>query len=69
VHRTAERGFVQLRSQFGPRLDAYDTIIAELAGDGLLVRAADNLKLTPRGRLLSNEVFQRFIANQQFAAI
>ncbi len=54
-------GLDQLRSQFGPQLDAYGPIIAELAGDGLLSRRADNLQLTPRGRLLSNEVFEKFI--------
>lgn len=58
----------QLRSQFGPRLDAYDAIIAELVVDGLLMRADNNLMLTPRGRLLSNEVFEKFIAHQEFTA-
>jgi oxygen-independent coproporphyrinogen-3 oxidase len=56
----------QVRTQFGPRLDAYDVIIDELVATGLLLRAEDNLKLTPRGRLLSNEVFEKFIMDQQF---
>jgi oxygen-independent coproporphyrinogen-3 oxidase len=52
-------------SQFGPQVDAYDAIISELIGDGLLVHAQHNLKLTPRGRLLSNEVFERFILTEE----
>jgi oxygen-independent coproporphyrinogen-3 oxidase len=51
----------EIGSQFGPQIDAYHTIISELIVDGLLVQAQDNLKLTPRGRLLSNEVFGKFI--------
>ena len=37
-------------------------IIAELVEINLLERDADVIRLTPRGRLLSNEVFERFIA-------
>jgi oxygen-independent coproporphyrinogen-3 oxidase len=36
--------------------------IAELVEIGLLEPAADRIRLTPRGRLLSNEVFQAFLA-------
>jgi len=36
--------------------------ITELINDGLLHRDADCIRLTPRGRLLSNEVFQSFLA-------
>ena len=36
--------------------------IAELVSDGLLQQDGDFIRLTPRGRLLSNEVFERFIA-------
>jgi oxygen-independent coproporphyrinogen-3 oxidase len=36
--------------------------ICELINDGLLQRDADCIRLTPRGRLLSNEVFQSFLA-------
>ena len=51
-----------LRKQFGDHaIGDYDAVIAELVSDGLLVRAADNLSLTARGRLLSNEVFARFL--------
>jgi oxygen-independent coproporphyrinogen-3 oxidase len=43
--------------------------IAELTEAGLLDRAGDVLRLTPRGRLLSNEVFERFIHERQPARI
>ena len=36
--------------------------IAELVADGLLLQESDRIRLTPRGRLLSNEVFQAFLA-------
>jgi oxygen-independent coproporphyrinogen-3 oxidase len=36
--------------------------IADLVSDGLLLDDGDFIRLTSRGRLLSNEVFQRFIA-------
>ena len=51
----------QLCQQFGPELDKYKPIIAELAGDGLLLQTGNMLQLTSRGRLLSNEVFEKFI--------
>jgi coproporphyrinogen III oxidase-like Fe-S oxidoreductase len=35
--------------------------IADMVGLGLLDQSATSLKLTSRGRLLSNEVFERFI--------
>ncbi len=36
-------------------------MISELIADGLMQQVGDNLRLTSRGRLLSNEVFQRFL--------
>jgi len=51
----------QLREEFGEAVDKYGTAIDELVADGLLVRTEQNLRLTNRGRLLSNEVFGRFI--------
>jgi coproporphyrinogen III oxidase-like Fe-S oxidoreductase len=36
--------------------------MAELVADALLQRDADFIRLTPRGRLLSNEIFRRFLA-------
>ncbi|HEY2169181.1 MAG TPA: radical SAM family heme chaperone HemW [Candidatus Angelobacter sp.] len=52
-----------LREQFGDTFTRYDAIIRELADEQLLQYADDNVRLTPRGRLLSNEVFQKFIMN------
>ena len=40
----------------------YVTAIEELVQQGLLTDHRANVRLTPRGRLLSNEVFERFIS-------
>jgi oxygen-independent coproporphyrinogen-3 oxidase len=45
------------RSSFEPQLD-------ELIGLGLLERVDDRVRLTSRGRLLSNEVFQQFVLTE-----
>ncbi len=51
-----------LETQFGDgTISRYDAVIAELARDGLLEHEGDRLRLTARGRLLSNEVFVRFL--------
>lgn len=39
--------------------------IEELASQGLLVREGSHIRLSDRGRLLSNEVFARFIAEKE----
>ena len=44
------------------RMAQFSPAIKELISDGLLARASENVYLTPQGRLLSNEVFQRFLA-------
>lgn len=51
----------QLRSQFGEPAEAYAPVVDELQAEGLLRMTNDNVQLTARGRLLSNEVFERFI--------
>lgn len=56
-----------LRERFGNAFGIYDPVIDELINEELLQREADVVRLTGRGRLLSNEVFQRFIINEQFA--
>jgi oxygen-independent coproporphyrinogen-3 oxidase len=49
-----------LRAEFGA--DArFDSVIAELVSDGLMESVSGRVRLTGRGRLLSNEVFGRFI--------
>ncbi len=56
----SEEGF---RQRFGVGLrETYALQIAELEQVGLLEWAHDSLKLTDRGHLLGNEVFQRFLA-------
>jgi oxygen-independent coproporphyrinogen-3 oxidase len=50
-----------VREEFGEASTKYDEAIAELEADGLLCRSEGKLQLTPRGRLLSNEVFEKFI--------
>jgi putative oxygen-independent coproporphyrinogen III oxidase len=50
-----------LRRQFGAAVDQYEMVLRELIAAGLLIRQGDILQLTPRGRLLSNEVFEKFI--------
>jgi len=40
---------------------ALSSTLAELVDSGLLERQGNTIRLTPRGRLLSNEVFERFI--------
>ena len=44
----------------GPPGEVYGEIIEELEDDGLLEAGNDRIVLTPRGRLLGNEVFGRF---------
>jgi oxygen-independent coproporphyrinogen-3 oxidase len=52
----------QVETEFGEAmLDTFSDAISEGVGSGLLERADDVIRLTPRGRLLSNEVFERFI--------
>ena len=50
------------RHEFGPELvePAMETV-ERLVSDGLLVADDARVRLTARGRLLSNEVFQEFL--------
>jgi oxygen-independent coproporphyrinogen-3 oxidase len=51
-----------LEQQFGMGMvRALYRVIEETIGDGLLERSGENIRLTTRGRLLSNEVFERFL--------
>jgi oxygen-independent coproporphyrinogen III oxidase len=52
-----------MRAEFGGQaISRFDPVLAELASEGLIQSAEDRIKLTPQGRLLSNEVFTRFLA-------
>ncbi|MCC7447088.1 MAG: radical SAM family heme chaperone HemW [Anaerolineae bacterium] len=49
-------------TRFGiPIYTIYGTAIEQLTGYGLLTQSGDSLQLTPRARLLSNQVFLQFI--------
>lgn len=51
-----------LRAEFGAEaVAAYDEVVEQLVGDGLLVREADRVRLTARGRMVSNDVFAEFL--------
>src|SRR5205085_11786721 len=49
-----------LRANFG-EIEEFNLLIAEFSSLGLMAREQNMVRLTPRGRLLSNEVFERFI--------
>ena len=54
-----------LNTKFGSEtIQGHRPIIAELIENGLMENCADRLRLTPRGRLLSNEVFERFLRDK-----
>ena len=54
----------RIQEEFGAAAEKFGVIVDELVTDGLLVRTGQNLRLTSRGRLLSNGVFQRFISDR-----
>ena len=57
-----------LKEQFGDdAIGGYQSVIEELAADGLLESSGEQLRLTTKGRLLSNEVFARFLRNAETA--
>ena len=56
--------FEDLRRNFGNLAEHYSPVIEELAAAGMLSQIEDTIRLTPRGRLLSNEVFERFIGRE-----
>jgi oxygen-independent coproporphyrinogen III oxidase len=53
-----------VRGKFGMGVvAALRPVMEELAGGGFLEREGDWVRLTPRGRLVSNEVFERFLTS------
>ncbi len=54
-----------LRKAFPESPSNYESVIAELCQDGLLERQGTICRLPLRGRLLSNEVFERFISTAE----
>lgn len=56
----------ELSGRFGEDiLKHLNPTIDELVGDGLLQHRKEFIALTPRGRLLSNEVFERFVRTEE----
>ena len=51
-----------LEQRFPEQVGAQKSVIAELVHSGLIERQNSFVRLSQRGRLLSNEVFQRFLA-------
>lgn len=55
-------GEAHFAARCGLSLDeAYGEALAELIGQGLVERAGGRVRLTPRGRMLGNRVFERFV--------
>ena len=62
--KAGERYWVGLRLAEGVHdHQDHSTKVDRLVADGLLERSADRIRLTPRGVLLSNEVFQEFLSD------
>jgi oxygen-independent coproporphyrinogen-3 oxidase len=57
----AESFFLGLRLREGVEGNAFPDVIEKFVQDGLLERAGGRVRLTPRGVLLSNEVFAEFV--------
>lgn len=63
---------MELRREFGVgAVTAFEDVLSELAVDGLINRTGEQIMLTPRGRMLSNEVFEKClgVASLQEAAL
>ena len=57
-----------VKSQFGEEsLERVSRVVQEQVQDGLLERDGERIRLTQKGRLLSNEVFQSFLARVEMA--
>jgi oxygen-independent coproporphyrinogen-3 oxidase len=57
----SESFFLGLRLREGVEANAFPDVIEKFVHDGLLERAGERVRLTPRGVLLSNEVFAEFV--------
>ena len=51
----------ELRGEFGRAVEQHEPVLRELIAAGLVSRQDNVLQLTAKGRLLSNEVFEKFI--------
>ncbi|UWZ86673.1 radical SAM family heme chaperone HemW [Occallatibacter riparius] len=60
----------ELEEEFGTESTADSVGVAEgLVGDGLLTQQEGRFRLTPRGRLISNDIFQEFLAETGHEAL
>ena len=57
----SEQFFLGLRLREGVEGNAFPDLIEKFVHDGLMERAGSRVRLTPRGVLLSNEVFAEFV--------
>ncbi len=57
----------ELGQRFGAEAQKYAPVLEELIKADLLTLSDDTVRLTPRGRLLSNEVFEKFIGAEETA--
>lgn len=57
----SEKFFLGLRLRDGVEGKAFPEVVERFVADGLLERFGDRVRLTPRGVLLSNEVFAEFV--------
>jgi len=63
LRRTEGIDLEEAREKFGRFVvSALARVLVDLAGDGLIDWEGDSVRLTRRGRLLSNEVFERFLS-------
>jgi oxygen-independent coproporphyrinogen-3 oxidase len=63
LRRTLGVDLQEISTEFGVAVERiFGNAIHELTSAGLLEREGDTIRLTPGGRLLSNEVFERFIS-------
>jgi len=59
----------EIARAFGPSVvESLRSTISEMINEGLMQRSGDRLRLTQRGRLLSNEVFQAFLVSTEVPA-
>lgn len=52
----------EIEAEFGPLAAGFSELIGELKDGGMIEQEEDVIRLTARGRLLSNEVFERFLS-------
>jgi len=59
-------GLPELSATFGEKaVDTFRDAIAELVRDGLMRQDGGSIRLTAQGRLLSNEVFEKFLSSEE----